>query len=235
MFAVIDEACSSRTYNELPDVVDADAALKPLGTELKEAITRASQVCRDNSFPPEALGGFLLHKHWDIDKEQSMIELPGLHPSGRRALCTSARPSTLLRSAAPSRFKVGQHRRELVALEFSVDPLVRETWRSLKARPDVIQALCEVIASSGLADKIGLGIVSRDLPLANGEAMVEENFNDQSLLSARSTPSDDDATVIQTGWSFVIAGDGGEPVCVSYCFQVGNEPHSRSHYATHPE
>ena len=100
----------------------------------------------------------------------------------------------------------------------------------------MIQGLCEVIASSGLADKVGLGIVSRALPVSHGESMVEENFNGQSVLSAQTTPSaEDDAAVIQTGWRFVGTGGGGSPVCVVYCMQVGSGAHDRSHYATMPE
>ena len=127
MFAVIDEACCSRTYNELPDVVDADAALKPLGTELKEAVTRASEVCRGNWFPSESLGGFLLHKHWDIGKEQSMVELPGSTP---QAVVRCAPPRDLRRCSA-QRHLVGS---KLISTAGSWSPSSSQLTRSCVTR-----------------------------------------------------------------------------------------------------
>lgn len=120
------------------DVVAADAALRPLEAELDELIRDGSQACLATPFEHGSLGGFLLHKHWELDDGYSMVERCGLDPSGRPALITSPRPSDELGATAPSRFKVDPERATFVALEFSSDPLVVETWRCLKAQPEVL-------------------------------------------------------------------------------------------------
>lgn len=70
--------------------------------------------------------------------------------------------------------------------------------------------MCEIISASGLADKVGLGILTRRVPIDDHEVLVEENCDGESLLSAR-TLSAEPEIVIQTGWAFVASDppDGG--------------------------
>ena len=215
MFSVVKRPCSAGEYNELPDVVEADAALKPLGAELDELIRRGSLACLATPFEHGSLGGFLLHKYWELDDGYSVVERCGLDHSGRPALITSPRPSDELAAAAPSRFKVDPERAALVAVEFSSDPLVVETWRCLNAQPDVLDRLCEIICASGLADKVGLGILTRRVPIDDDEVLVEENRDGECLLSARTVSAEQDEIVIQTGWAFVASDppDGGAGDC----------------------
>jgi hypothetical protein len=235
MFSVMNRPCSAGEYNELPDVVDADAALKPLEAELDELIRHASQACLATPFEGGSLGGFLLHKHWELDDGYSMVERCGLDPSGRPALITSARPSDELTATAPSRFKVDPEGEHLVALEFSSDPLVVETWRHLNTQPDVLDRLCEIISASGLADKVGLGILTRRVPIDDDEFLVEENCDGESLLSARTLSAEAKEIVIQTGWAFIASEppDGGTK-CTPYCMQAGDDPHKRFHAKPKP-
>lgn len=228
MFSVINRPCSASDYNELPDVIDADATLKPLEAELEELIRRGSEACLATPFENGSLGGFLLHKHWELAEGYSMVERHGQHASGRAALITSSRPSSELPSTAPSRFWVDSERGELVALEFSSDPLVVETWRCLTEHSDVLERLCEIISTSGLADKVGLGILSRAVPIAEGEFLVEENCADESVLSARALSPEQQEIVIQTGWPFVASLPGGTQ-CIPYCMQAGDWPHEKFH------
>jgi hypothetical protein len=232
MFTVMDQPCRSSDYNELPEVLAADAALKPLQAALDKLISFGSQACDSTPFAHGSVGGLLLHRHWEIQDGECIIERPGLHPSGRPALISVARSFGECTATAPSRFKVDPKRGELVALEFSADPSVLEMWRALNARPDVLDRLCEVISDSGLADKVGLGILARGLPIADGESLVEDNWEEQSVLSARILSPKDDEIVIQTSWPFVAAehGDAGAPVCVAYCFQAGGGSHTSEHY-----
>lgn len=229
MFSVINRPCSAGDYNELPDVIDADAALKPLEAELDELVRRGSEACVATPFEHGSLGGFLLHRHWELDDGYSMVERSGQHASGRPSLITSARPTNELPSTArPSRFRVDSERSELVALEFSSDPVVVETWRRLNEQSDVLDRLCEIISASGLADKIGLGILGRTVPIADGEFLVEENCADESVLSARTLSPEQQDIVIQTGWPFVASLPGGTQ-CIPYCMQAGDWPHEKFH------
>jgi hypothetical protein len=229
VFSVVNRPCSAGEYNELPGVADADAALRPLEAALGELIRRGSQACLATPFEHGSLGGFLLHKHCELDEGYSMVERCGLDPSGRPALITSPRPSDELAATAPSRFKVDPERAALVAVEFSSDPLVVETWRCLNARPEVLDRLCEVISASGLADKVGLGILTRRVPIEEDEVLVEENCDGESLLSARALSAEQEEIVIQTGWAFV-ASEQSSP----YGMQPGDQPHKKYHAKPKP-
>lgn len=236
MFSVMNRPCSASEYNELPDVLAADAALRPLEAELDELIRSGWQACQATPFEDGSLGGFLLHKHWELDDGYSVVERCGLDPSGRPALITSPRPSDDLGATAPSRFKVDPERTTLVPLEFSSDPLVVETWRCLKAQPDVLDRLCEIISASGLADKVGLGILTRRVPIDDDEVLVEENYGGESLLSARALSAEQEESVIQTGWAFAASDppNGGGGKCSPYGMQSGDQPRKKYHAKPKP-
>ena len=234
MFTVVDQPCRSSVYNNLPDVVDADAALRPFRATLAKLVGSGTQVCQSTPFEDGAIGGFLLHRHWELNQDECIIERPGQHPSGRPALISSARPLDERAATAPSRFRVDVKRGELVPLEFSSDSSVRRIWRDLNASPDVLNRLCRTIGDSGLSDKIGLCILARDLPVADGELLVEENFDEASVLNVRTLAPIEEENAIETAWPFVAAGDAGAPRCIIVCFSAGSGPHSLEHFGINP-
>jgi hypothetical protein len=163
-----------------------------------------------------------------------MIERPGSHPSGKPALITSARrfprPSTL----APSRFKVDPQRRELVALEFSSDEFVVQVWRALRAHPTFLESVCRLIGDSGLADQVGFAIFAcAAVPVLEGEEMVEENWNQRSVLSAQVLVENEPEVVVPTGWAFVSASEAdlmaASSQCIAYCMLFAGL-HCSHHY-----
>jgi hypothetical protein len=232
MFAVIDKPCSPKEYNSLPGIMEADAAIKPLRRGLDQLVDRGSEACRSTPFTRGEIGAFLLHKHWEFQEGECMIERPASHPSGKPALITSAqrfrRPSTV----APSRFKVDPQRRELVALEFSSDQFVVQVWRALVAHPTLLESVCSLIGDSGLADQVGFAIFARAaVPVVEGEEMVEENWKQRSVLSAQVLVDDEQTAVVPTGWAFVSVSEADLTAssCIAYCMLFAGS-HCVHHY-----
>jgi hypothetical protein len=231
VFAVIDKPCSSDEYNGLPGIMEADAAIEPLRRPLEDLVDKGSDACRSTPFAWGEVGAFLLHKHWEAQEGECMVERPGVHPSGKPALVTSAQRLTRSPKVAPSRFKIDPRRRRLVALEFSSDEFVATVWDALLEHPTFLDRACEVVGDSGLADQIGLGIFARaSVPVAEGEEILEENWDQKSVLSAQVLPDDEDSVVVPTGWSFrpESAGDAGTS-CIGYCMLFAGS-HCSHHY-----
>lgn len=234
MFAVIDSPSSPIGYNGLPGIMEADSAIKPLQGPLDRLVDHGSEVCRSTPFALGVTGAFLLHKHWEVQEGECMIERPGYHPSGRPALITSAwrfpRSSTL----APSRFKVDPQRRELVALEFSSDEGVVQVWRALREHPAYLASVCRLICDSGLADQVGFAIFARAaVPVVEGEEMVEENWSQKSVLSAQVLVENEQEVVVPTGWAFASASEtdlmAASAQCIAYCMLFAGL-HCSHHY-----
>jgi len=103
MFSVINWPCTAGDYNELPDVIDADATLKPLEAELEELIRRGSEACLATPFEHGSLGGFLLHKHRALDEGYSMVERHGQcqNPQRTRTVSKSEERKNPIRCASP--------------------------------------------------------------------------------------------------------------------------------------
>lgn len=80
MFAVIDKPCRPKTYNGLPGIIEADDAIKPLRSRLDQLIDQGSDACRSTPFPRGEIGAFLLHKHWEVEEGECMIERPTSSP-----------------------------------------------------------------------------------------------------------------------------------------------------------
>jgi hypothetical protein len=235
MFAVIDKPCSPKEYNDLPGIIEADAAIKPLRRPLEtKLVNHGSEACRSTPFIRGEIGAFLLHKHWEVQEEECMVERPASRPSGKPTLITSAQRFPKPSTVAPSRFKVDPQRRELVALEFSSDQFVVQAWHALVAHPTFLESVCCLIGDSGLADQVGFAIFDRaTVPMAEGEQMVEENWNQRSVLSARVLGDDEQMVVIPTGWAFVSVSEADliASSCIGYCMGAGSSPHCRHHAA----
>jgi hypothetical protein len=225
--------CPSSTYNLLPDIMDADAAIEPLRSTLDEIIGRGSELCNSTPFGHGETGTFLLHKHWDVEHEQRMVERPGSHPMGRPALITAAERVTDSPRAAPTRFSVDSRRRALVPLEFSTDQYAVQVWQALLAHPTYLDDVFALISDSGLASQVGVAILARaTVTPAVGEEMVEENWNEMSVVSARTLPDDPDSRVVQTAWAFASPErfDPTASSCIGYCMTAGSGPHCVHHY-----
>src|SRR5215216_4861776 len=233
MFAVIDKPRSPKEYNGLPGIMEADAAIKPLLRPLDQLVDHGSEVCRSTPFARGEVGAFLLHKHWEVQEGECMIERPGCHPSGKPALIASAQRFPRPPTVAPSRFKVDPQRRALVALEFSSDQFVVQVWRALLAHPPFLESACRLIGDSGLADQVGFAIFARAaVPVVEGEEMVEENWNHRSMLSAQVLVDDDEQTVVvPTGWAFVSESEADLTAssCIAYCMLFAGV-HCSHHY-----
>jgi len=232
MFAVVDKPCSPKAYNSLPEIMEADAAIEPIRSDLTQLIQHGSEACRSTLFARGAIGAFLLHKHWKVQEGECMIEHPGSHPSGKPALVTSVQRFTGPSSVAPSRFKIDPQRRELVALEFSSDHFVIQVWRDLVAHPTLLQGICSLVGDGGLADQIGFAIFARAaVQVAQGEEFVEENWNERSVLSAQVLVNDGQSAFVPTGWPFVSVSDADATTasCIAYCMSAAGL-HCRHHY-----
>jgi hypothetical protein len=230
MFAVIDTPCSPKKYNSLPGVVEADDAIKLVQRSLDQLVDQGSEACLSTPFTRGQIGAFLLHKHWEVQESECMIERPAPQ-RGKPALITSAQRFSSPATFAPSRFKIDPSRRVLQALEFSSDQFVVEAWRALVAHPTFLESACQLIGDSGLADQVGFAIFDRaTVPVAEGEQMVEENWDQKSVLSARVLTDDEQMIVIRTGWPFVSAreADPTAASCIGYCMSAG-APHCRHH------
>lgn len=238
MFAVIDKPCSPKEYNGLPGIMEADDAIKPLRRPLDQLVDHGSEVCSSTPFPFGEVGAFLLHKHWEVQEAECMIERPGRHPSGKPALITSARRFPRPYTVAPSRFKVDPQRRELVALEFSSDEFVVQVWRDLLEHPTFLESVCRLIGDSGMSDQVGFGIFARAaVPVVEDEEMVEESWNQRSVLSAQVLDDDEEEVVVPTGWAFVSPSEADRMAarCQGYCMGAGGNPHCRHHAGGLPE
>jgi len=231
LLAVIDKPCSPNEYNDLPGIMEADAAIKPLRRRLDQLVDHGSEVCGSTPFPFGETGALLLHKHWEFEEGECMIERPGSHPSGKPALITSARWFPRSSTVAPSRFKVDPQRRKLVALEFSSDEFVVQVWRALLAHPTFLESVCSLIGDSGLADQVGFAIFARAaVPVVEGEEMVEENWNKKSVMSAQVLVDDEQKVFVPTGWAFVSASEADiTSSCIGYCMSSAGS-HCNHHY-----
>lgn len=218
-------------YNALPDVVDADMVMKPLRRHLENLVEAGSQACGATPFLHGELGAFLLHRHWEVSAGEAMIERHGRHPLGIPALITTAEQFAGGESMAPSRFQVDPVNKQLLALEFSSDRAVLESWRVLQTQPQLIDRLAWLISDSGLSDRIGLAILAREVSMHDGEDLIEENWGRQSVVSAQPLPVENDQTaVIPTGWGFVSIPITAAGSCIAYCMQAGSSAHCVHHY-----
>ena len=233
MFAVINKPPSPHEYNGLPGIMEADAAIKGVRGPLDRLIDHGSKACRSTPFAHGEIGAFLLHKHWEVQDGECMIERPASHPSGKPALITSAQRFAGPSTVAPSRFKVDPQRRQLLPLEFSSDQAVVQVWRALVAHPTFLESVCCLIGDSGLADQIGLATFARAaVPVVEGEDMLEENWNQTSVLSAQVLHDEEGRVVVPTGWSFVSDSEADlmASSCIAYCMSAGGS-HCSHHYA----
>ncbi len=231
MFVVADKP-SPEEYNKLPGILAAHAAITPLQEALDRLVERGSEACESTLFSGGQVGAFLLHKHWEIQQNQCMIEYSGVHPSGKPALVTWAQEFSGSSALAPSRFRVDPRQHALVALEFSSDPIAVQVWLDLAAHPSFLENICDIVESSGLADKIGFATFDRaSISLAEGEDIIEENWSQKSVLSAGILDQSNDKVFVQTGWAFVskIASS-----CIRYCMSVGGS-HCSHHHHRPPE
>jgi hypothetical protein len=234
LFAVIDKPSSPKEYNSLPGIMEADAAIKPFQGPLDQLVDQGSEVCSSTPFALGVTGAFLLHKHWEVQAGERMIERPGRHPSGRPALITSARRFPKTSTVAPSRFKVDPQRRELVPLEFSSDEFVVQVWHALREHPTFLESVCRLIGDSGLADQIGFAIFARAaVPVMEGEEVVEENWSKKSVLSAQVLVENEQEVFVPTGWAFVSASESdlmaASTQCIAYCMLFAGF-HCSHHY-----
>lgn len=234
MFAIADRPCSPRYYNCLPGIIEADDAIKPVWRSLEQLVYHGSEACRSTPFTRGEIGAFLLHKHWEVQNDDCMIEYPA-SPFEMPALITAAQRFSKASSVAPSRFKVDLKQRKLIALEFSSDQFVLYAWRALVAHPTFLQSVCHGIGNSGLADQVGFAIFDRAaVPVVEGEKMVEENWDEKSVLSARVLSDEEEMVVIRTGWPFFSTREASS--CIAYCMSAGSSPHCRHHaHTTLPE
>jgi hypothetical protein len=134
---------------------------------------------------------------------------------------------------APSRFIIDPRSKQFIALEFSSDSYVKEMWHDLLAHPSFIQRTCDLVSETELQDQIGFGIFARaGIPVCEGEELVEESWNQASVLSAQTLTSDHDSVLVRTGWSFVSARkrDIQAAQCIAYCMGAGSSAHCKHHY-----
>jgi hypothetical protein len=232
MISVIDKPCSPREYNGLPGIMEADAAIKNAHEALDKLVDAGSAAVRSSLFAHGEVGAFLLHKHWEVPDGECMVEHPGTHPSGNPALITSAQRFPGSSAIAPTRFKVDPQSGQLMALEFSSDEFAVAVWRALLDYPDFLEGISRLVGDSGLADQVGIATFARAaVPMVQGEEMVEENWNNQSVLSAQVLVDDEEKVVVPTGWSFV--SDKEEDVlastCIAYCMLFAGS-HCVHHY-----
>ncbi|GKQ51222.1 hypothetical protein [Bradyrhizobium sp. Ce-3] len=236
MFTIVEEPCSHHRYNDLPDVAEAFEALRPAQRRLDQLVASGTRVCAETPFARGELGAFLLHRHWDLRGEESIIERPGIHPTGRPALIAQAERLANDRTAAPSRFLVDAERRELTALEFSSDKAVTHAWAALVAQPALLQDICSLVADSGLSNQVGLAILARAVSVPEGQELVEENWSRMSVTSAQPLPvADENLTVIPTGWAFISKKIQAAGSCIAYCMSAGSSPHCVHHYNRPPQ
>lgn len=233
MFTALAVPCSPKQYNTLPGVVEAHEAMQAETGRLGTVLSGGSLACRSTSFRHGEIGAFLLHKHWEVEADDCMIERRGKLPSGKPALTTAARKWSAGQRLAPSRLKVDAASKRLVALEFSSDPFVISAWRELSANQGFLDTVCGLIANTGLAEQVGFAIFDRaSIKMAEGEQFVEENADNQSILSARCLTRNEEEIVIRTGWAFHSAA-ADEPTiasCIAYCMSAGSSPHCKHHH-----
>jgi hypothetical protein len=95
--------------------------------------------------------------------------------------------------------------KQLIGFEFSSDPYLENVYGHLLAHPSFIQRTCDLVRN-GVTRQIGFGIFAcAGVQVSKGEELVEENWNQASVLSAQMLTSDRDYVLVQTGWSFVSA------------------------------
>lgn len=233
MLSVKENPCSPMEYNGLSGIMEADAGIKKDQRALSQLIDAGSEAVQSTLFAHGEIGAFLLHKHWQVEDGEYMVENPGAHPTGVPALITSASQLPTSPSTAPSRFKIDPRRGQMVALEFSSDQFAVKTWHALREHMDLLESICRLISDSGVADQIGIATFARaTVRVEEGEELVEENWDSKSVLSAQVPVEDKDRVLVPTGWAFVSSRDEDltSASCIAYCMLAGGGPHCSHHY-----
>jgi hypothetical protein len=226
------EANYAETYNALDGVEDANAQLSERGS-LTTFLADFELLAMAHGVTDE-FGAFLLHRHFDVNDGQMILERPEVSEDGEHALVAAPRPNQSTDSL-PTRWMLtsSEGERNFVPIEFSTDTGAVTGAAQLVDAPSFVDEFATLITDHGLDDLLGLCVVSREhLEPADEESWwVEESTHESSVVVVRPR-SDARADDIETVWIPVpVAGCGMK--CRTLCKVEPKVGGGTIHVATH--
>ena len=187
-------------YNQLPCVEDADKDLKRK-IDFEGLLAATSAIAKEHELGAH-LGLFLLHRHFELGRDEKMCERMFIDENDRPALASIPTQPSADDNSLPASwmFRDG----EMHSFEFSSDPLVLELSQKLEADIALKNALRDAIHSFNAIDLIGFGVVTRDsLSEEAFELWLEEIDEDGRRQVVRSYHADEKSTdgLLRTRWA----------------------------------
>ncbi len=146
------------TYNQLPDVLDADKKLTALD-RMKVLDTLCKTILKYDL--EEVVGIRLLHNHNTIDQNEVMLEQEEINESGEYCLSTIAtQKMNASLSARANSWKLG--RGSCTPLEFSLDETVIERSGTAISNNEFLNEFYENLIELDAADILGPCIIHRN-------------------------------------------------------------------------
>ena len=224
---------SIENYNSLPTLNEAHAALAARRLAFERFLDSARDIVASYEMGDGRVAAFLLHRHWELQPGALMVEFPATLRSGRKALVTRAvHADTSSTSIWPARWSCSRTNPYVNALEFSTDPAVGSVYAEMIGHHDIIREITRLVFENEVEDLFGFAICSRfGLLFSDHQQLVEENFDEMSVVTAQTLTKEERKTVLQTGWPLLnrspVAG------CKAYC--VHGPEQSCQHHTQIPD
>lgn len=227
----------SNEYNNSRLVEVAETALKG-NPSLSDCFSRVSEIIRNNKLE-SIFGLWLVHKHFDLENGQKLVETAYYTDKGRieiaaEALNDSDTPSHVV----PHRFAVEETDNgcKLIPLEYTDDPITVRNYANLDDFSSSIEEICSLISSSGLSKVLGLCMIgerdalghSDNSILAEQTPDIDKRKNVSALIKKEIGSNDDE--FIKTNWRF--SHDNDEAVATVVCFRICTR-YSPGHSVSH--
>lgn len=230
-------------YNELGGVGEAYRALRARWDRFLEFLGEASDVAVRCGLD-DAVGVFLLHRHFEVTADTFMLERPEALETGERALTTAVRAKATNFSWVPSRLAVESGGRgtspDAIALEYSTDTGALRAYQRLNAHRGFVADIALLVRRFGFGDLLGLATVTRDWLRPTAELSLIERDDVvrlASVVTLERIPAADEHSLVPTVFSLRtnrMCYCESEYRCDSWC--LGADPHERPHernYSSH--
>jgi hypothetical protein len=236
LFAIPEKMDTAHTeiYNRLPEVEDADAAIKQR-PDFATFLTDFGSLVRGHGFE-DTVGLRLIHKHFTLattpESQEVMCEDFAQIDETDSLVTQPQKLADVRTKASAASWLFSQEEEETgMPFEYSSDPAIAQARDRIDSAPVFFKEARDMIVGSGYADLLSLAILQRQQILSTGQhqSFLEKSHLEGTLGKSVVQLVDGEqvgATDIRTAWGF---GNVQTNWCFygQYCQRAGQSGHTR--------